>query len=65
MRQTGFVHPKRAAALADFYDLSADIVRRSDSPAFPTQDQPIRLRADRKRPCIATCHATLKYLQAA
>ena len=36
MRQTGFVHPKRAAALADFYDLSADIVRRSDAPVSDT-----------------------------
>ena len=32
MRQTGLVHPKRAAALLDRYDQSADIYRRSNAP---------------------------------
>ena len=32
MRQTGLVHPRRAAALLDRYDQNADIYRRSDAP---------------------------------
>ena len=35
MRQTGFVHPKRDAALAERYDQTADIYQLSNAPESP------------------------------